>query len=277
MKEWLYKARDVASSGEPRPDYEKTRSFAVEDGILCRSAYAKSGDRLVMIPNVQYVETGDIIHVFFRQHTPQRAILFIGSFRVRDPGAARLNEDCDLAIVQDADLAHRLREAYGTGSEEFVTGWLLEAARDAREPSQEEAEVAEFLSRRSTLVEYHGAVPISTTVAKDRVISSITAQLPLLPAPLRFIHGPLLVTIETWSDGVIVARFPAARLFGEGHDDASAMEALSNRIAEFVETHLLHAHGGRLGGTLAKQWSALTAMVDVSAVQIHAEGAREVG
>lgn len=274
MKEWLYKARDVASSGDPRPDYERTRAFAVDDGLLCRSAYAKNGD---LIANVQHVKTGDIIHVFFRQHSPQRAVLFIGSFRVRDPGAARLNDDCDLAIVDENDLARRLRAAYGTGSEELVTGWLLEPAQNAHEPSQEEPEVAEFLSWQSTLVEYRGPVPASGTMPKDRAIASITAQLPILPAPLRLIHGPLLVTIETWSDGMIVARFPAARLFGEGHDDASAMEALSERIAEFVETHLLHAHAGKLGGTLAKQWSALTAMVDVSAVRIPVEDTREVG
>ena len=119
--------------------------------------------------------------------------------------------------------------------------------------------------------------PVSHAIAKDHVVAALSAQLPLLPAPLRFVHGPLLVTIETWSDGTVVARFPAARLFGEGHDDASAIEALSDRIAEFVQTHLVHAHAGRLGGTLAKQWAALTAMIDVSAVRVPIERTREVG
>jgi hypothetical protein len=274
MKEWLYRAKDVAASGEPRPDYEGTRAFAVADGILCRSEYDKSGHRAA---NVQYVETGDVIHLFFRQTKAEPQVHCIGSFRVRDPGDARLNEECDLAVVRDDALERRLRSAYGIGPDELVTGWLLEPASDVSTPSLNEPEIAEFLSRRSGLVEYHGRMPGSDTVAKDRILTSISAQLPTLPGPLRFIHGPLLVTIETWSDGVVVARFPAARLYGEGHDDASAMDSLSERIAEFVETHLLQAHAGRLGGTLAKQWAALTAMVDVSAVHVPMEDVREMG
>jgi hypothetical protein len=102
---------------------------------------------------------------------------------------------------------------------------------------------------------------------EDRIVSTVTAQVPNLPDPLRLLHGPLLVTVETWSYGVTVARLPAAILAGEGLDDRSAMEALTGNIAEFVEVHLPHARSGRLGGTLAKQWAALTAMVDVSAVR----------
>jgi hypothetical protein len=270
MAEWLYKATD----GEPRPDYESTRAFAVEDGILCRSA-KKVND--TWIGNVQHVKAGHILHLFFKQRSGEPAVHLIGSFRVRDPGATRLNDECDLALVQDAGLEQRLRAAYEIAPEEQVTGWLLEPARDVRAPSPEEPEVAKFLEQQPSLVKYHGSAPASDVLPKDRILASVTAQLPTMPAPLRLIHGPLLVTIETWSDGGTVARFPAARLYGEGHDDASAMEALCARIAEFVETHLLHAYAGKLGGTLAKQWSALTAMVDVSAVRVPMEDRREVG
>lgn len=270
MAEWLYKATD----GDPNPDYESTRAFVVEDGILCRSA-KKVTD--AWISNVQYVKAGHIVHMFFRQRSGKPAVHLVGSFRVRDPGAARLNDECDLALVQDADLEQRLRAAYAMDPGEQVTGWLLEPAHDVHAPSQEEPEVAWFLQHQPSLVKYHGAAPASDVLPKDRILASVTAQLPTLPAPLRLIHGPLLVTIETWSEGGTVARFPAARLYGEGHDDASAMEALSERIAEFVESHLLHAYAGKLGGTLAKQWSALTAMVDVSAVRVPMEDRREVG
>lgn len=155
MKAWLYKARDVAANGDPRPDAETTRAFAINDGILCRSAYTRSDDRSAWIPNVQYVEAGDILLFFFRQVTSQPAILFLGSFRVRDPGATRLNEECDLAVVQEADLAARLRGAYGIPPGEPVTGWLLDPASDVIAPGESEPEIAEFLSRRSSLVEYH--------------------------------------------------------------------------------------------------------------------------
>lgn len=273
MTEWLYKATEVRRRDAPRPDYETTRAFAVDDGLLCRSIHKKNGD---WIPNVQAVKAEDLIHLFFKQPA-KRTHQLIGSFRVRDPGDLRLSEDCDLAFVRDASLERRLRAAYGIASKERVTGWLVELARDVRAPSPNEPEVAKFLREQPTLTEYHGAGPLSDALPKDRVISSVSAQLPTLPAPLRLIHGPLLVTIETWSDGVVVARFPAGRIFGEGHDDAAALEALSERIAEFVGTHLLHAHAGNLGGTLAKQWASLTAMVDVSAVRIPKESAREVG
>ena len=270
MTEWLYKATD----GDTRPDHETTRSLAVDEGILCRSAKANTG---AWIANVQRVKVGDVIHMFFKQRAPEPAAHFIGSFRVGDPAAARLNEDCDLSLVQGTGLEQRLRVAYGMGSEEQVTGWLLSPAPGVRSPTPDEPEGATFLQQQPSLVEYHASAPSSEVVPKDRILTSVTAQLPTLPAPLRLMHGPLLVTIETWSDGVVVARFPAARLHGEAHDDTSAMESLSERIAEFVGTHLLHAHAGKLGGTLAKQWVAVTAMVDVSAVRVPMEDRREVG
>jgi len=154
MKVWLYKARDVATAGEPRPDAEMTRAFAINDGVLCRSAYTRGDEHSAWIANVQYVEAGDILLLFFRQVTSQPAILFLGSFRVRDPGDARLNEECDLAIVKDEDLRARLQKAYGIPEGERVTGWLLEPATDVIAPGESDPEIAEFLSRRSSLVEY---------------------------------------------------------------------------------------------------------------------------
>jgi hypothetical protein len=263
MAEWLYKARGRAASGKPRPDYEATRAFAVSEGILCRSACTEEG---AWIANVGAVDAGNVIHVFYRQHVPERQIRVVGSFRVRDPGDARLHWKCDLAVVKDPVLASRLRIAYGTADDAPVTGWLVEPALDVHTPTPKEPEVKDFLAGRATLRRYH----------EDRIVSTVTAQLPALPAPLRLLYGPLLVTIETWSYGVRVARLPAARLIGEGRDDASAVEALAENIAEFVEVHLSHAQAGRLGGTLAKQWAALTAMVDVSAVRAVRENTREV-
>jgi hypothetical protein len=264
MNEWLYKARDRARSGDLRPSYEATRSFIVDDGLLARSARTRS-DKQAWISNVRNVLEGDVIHVFYKQHVRPR-VRFIGSFRVRDPGDARFDPSCALAVVKDPLLEERLREAYATPRSVPMTGWLVEPTSDVRTPAAKEPGVAKFLQENPTLVRYH----------EDRLVSTVTAQLPLLPAPLRLLHGPLLVTIETWSYGVTVARLPAAALIGEGEDDRSALEALAENILEFVEGHLPHAQAGRLGGALAKQWASLTAMVDVSAVPVAAENAREV-
>jgi len=160
-KVWLYKARDVAASGEPRPGADKTRAFAVDDGILCRSAYTRAGERPAWIPNVQNVEAGDILLLFFRQLSAQPAILFLGSFRVLDPGSLRLNESCDLAVVKDPGLMERLRAEYGIPRDEPVTGWLLTPAPDVIPPAQDEPAIEEFLARRASLVEYHGRLRLA--------------------------------------------------------------------------------------------------------------------
>jgi energy-coupling factor transporter ATP-binding protein EcfA2 len=171
MKVWLYKARDIAASGEPRADYEATRAFAVEDGVLARSAYERGG-RGAFIANVQYVEAGDILLIYFRKTTPPAGVRFIGSFRVLDPGAARFSDDCDLAILAD-DIAQRVRAAYGTPAGEPITAWLLDPALEVAAPSLEEPAVAEFLARRATLVEYVG--PLGRKSAREPSLDPRTA------------------------------------------------------------------------------------------------------
>jgi len=158
MKEWLYKATEVRGDDAPRPDYETTRALAEKDGIICRSAY--SANR-AWIPNVQYVKAGHVIHFFYRR--PGARHEFVGSFSVLDPGVARLNDDCDLALVQDPDLEQRLRDAYGAKVGERITGWLLEPAPDMQPPSPEEPDVAKFLREMPTLTAYHGSLPYEAT------------------------------------------------------------------------------------------------------------------
>jgi hypothetical protein len=151
MKEWLYKAREIRSGDAPKPDYEKTRAFAVEDGILCRSARNVKDD---WIPNVQDVKAGDIIHLYFKRSSGTPHDL-IGTFRVRTPAiAARLNDECDLALVNN-ELAQRLRDAYGMKPAELVTGWLIEPVSSVREPSRYDPEVEAFFGGRATLTQCH--------------------------------------------------------------------------------------------------------------------------
>jgi hypothetical protein len=66
------------------------------------------------------------------------------------------------------------------------------------------------------------------------VVSSGNAILPVLPSPLVLKHGPLLVTVESWSDGTVVARLPCAALHGDGESDTAAIEDLAASIYDFI-------------------------------------------
>jgi hypothetical protein len=256
MDEWLYKATDARRNGRSRPSFEETKALAEKEGVLCRSERTATGGR---VANVSSVKAGDILHIFFRRRG-EPAPLFIGSFRVLDPGLSRV-EKTALASITEPPLVARLRRAYEIPEGEPVTGWRIESARDVDAPDLDEPNVVKFLGEQPTLVRY-----FQSKSSEDRLVSCLAAHLAVLPKPFRLIHGPLLVTLERWSYGVTVAKLPAARLIGEAFDEASAMEALAERIEEFVHTHIWDAQSGRLGGTLLKQWVALTALIDVSGV-----------
>lgn len=100
---------------------------------------------------------------------------------------------------------------------------------------------------------------------EDTVLRAVNAQLALLPSPLQFKGSPLMVTVETWSDGVVQARWPETALYGEGDNDSSALDALRERLLEFATDMATRiAQGARIGGPLLSQWNAFQALVDVS-------------
>lgn len=237
MKVWLYKATDVAASGEPRPDAEATQAFAVDDGILCRSAFTRGGRSAAWIPNVQHVEAGDIVHLFFRQKRDGgAAVRLLGSFRVLDPGAARLNEDSDLAIVQDKALDDkaleaRLRKEYGVPEGEPVTGWLLAPATDVFAPAQDEPEIADFLARRATLVEYRGRLGLSPPTALGVSRYRAFAGDEVLPLrPLTLLYGrnnagkSALARMLGILGASVVDRAPSPLVFPRGDRDVDLTE-----------------------------------------------------
>lgn len=108
-------------------------------------------------------------------------------------------------------------------------------------------------------------IPSARAPAKAAVTSCVNAIIPSLPAPLSLKHGPLLVTVETWSDDSVVARLPVVGLYGEGESDTSALDGLRGEIFAFVADLVeLQKDGGVLAGPLKEQWDDISALVDSS-------------
>ncbi|HSO00844.1 MAG TPA: ATP-binding protein [Candidatus Nanopelagicales bacterium] len=154
--QWLYKATDTENeSGHRRPDFDATSGFALRDGILCRSAFSRRTHRRVNL--VWSVAVGDVIHFYHRQYAPPQKPRLVGSFRVKDPGDARFDPDCALAVVTDRSLSERLRAAYDIPSDEPVTGWSLEPAPEIAPPAENDEQLQTFLAERNTLSRYLGS------------------------------------------------------------------------------------------------------------------------
>jgi hypothetical protein len=110
----------------------------------------------------------------------------------------------------------------------------------------------------------HSGQVATSAATEPQLLRQVNAQLPALPAPLRLRHGPLLVTIEYWSDGTVVAKHPALRLYGEGTSDVEALDALGDEIHEAaVDLSDLARQGVPFGGAAAQMWAALSALVEM--------------
>ncbi|MFS8068300.1 MAG: AAA family ATPase [Byssovorax sp.] len=154
--QWLYKATDTENeAGHRRPDFEATSGFALRDGILCRNAFSRRTHRRVNL--VWSVAAGDVIHCYHRQWDPPQKPRLVGSFRVKDPGDARFDPDCALAVVTDRSLSERLRAAYDVPLDEPVTGWSLEPAPEIAPPAEDDEQLRAFLAERNTLSRYLGS------------------------------------------------------------------------------------------------------------------------
>jgi hypothetical protein len=95
-------------------------------------------------------------------------------------------------------------------------------------------------------------------------LRTANAHLPVLPDPLRLIHGPLLVTLHWWGANDVVADLPACAIHGEGETDTAALEDLADVLHEWAQGIAELGGEEKLGGALLRQWKAFTAMVDVS-------------
>ena len=111
------------------------------------------------------------------------------------------------------------------------------------------------------------AIPfeIGTKYAEPTIVHCVNAQLPVLPDPLRLLHGPLLATVETWSDGSVVARIPSLALYAAEESDTLALAELAEEVLAFAtDVFKMLANHEEIAGPLDYQWRALIAMVDVS-------------
>lgn len=103
---------------------------------------------------------------------------------------------------------------------------------------------------------------------ESRIVSTVNAQLALLPEPLKLIHGPLLATIETWSSGTVVARLPVPPIYGEGDTDTEALCDLADEALVYAESVIAMVNEGtELGGPALQFWQSFRAVVDVSALE----------
>jgi hypothetical protein len=90
------------------------------------------------------------------------------------------------------------------------------------------------------------------------------AHLPLLPEPLKLNHGPLLVIMKAWSDAKVQAELPVCGLYGQGDDEAAALQDLADNIKDFAHYTVHKARAGGIAGPLKRHWAAFVALVDVS-------------
>lgn len=99
------------------------------------------------------------------------------------------------------------------------------------------------------------------------LVSSIPSQLPYLPEPLKLRHGPISITIETWSDGTVAASIPSLALYATADSDTLAISDLADEILSFaVGVQELLDKGGKIAGPLQRQWAGLSEFVDVTAL-----------
>jgi hypothetical protein len=107
---------------------------------------------------------------------------------------------------------------------------------------------------------------VDVPMSGPSIVSTVSALLPLLPPPLALRHGPLMVTVESWSDGSVVARLPCAALYGSGDSDTAALEDLGSVIFDFVQSvAALIARKEVIGGPLKRDWENVVALVDIPA------------
>lgn len=121
-------------------------------------------------------------------------------------------------------------------------------------------------STSGTSFQTRGPSPVALLpgVAEDRVVRISVAQLSALPHGHALVGGPLIITIEEWSDGSFAARWPEARLAGGGESDSDALHDLAGNIVELFSTysHLSRA-GERFVAGAADTWNALRARVAI--------------
>jgi hypothetical protein len=110
------------------------------------------------------------------------------------------------------------------------------------------------------------ARPLSSSLdlfqLEPKLIGYANAWLPFLPAPLELKHGPILLVVERWSDGTIIAKLPGARLQASGASESDAMDELAEDIAAAVRDLTGGEHAStRLGGAMLDTWRALCELV----------------
>lgn len=143
MTEWFYKATPA------RVSYEETRSLAVDDGFICRSAHETNGTRA---DNTQHVRFGDLIHLYFVGEGEPKVV---GTFEVvgpnRHPHGARFGKTAPGTALFEVDeefttklagMKSAAREGYGPDPVyKTMMGWALIPRTDVATPAFDDAPI----------------------------------------------------------------------------------------------------------------------------------------
>ncbi len=88
-------------------------------------------------------------------------------------------------------------------------------------------------------------------------VERAVVPLPSLGPSLR-LRGEVLIHVERWSDGAVIARWPEAGLYAYGADPGDAAEALAEVVEEYwVRMRARELRGERAGG----EWCVVTRCV----------------
>jgi hypothetical protein len=158
-------------------------------------------------------------------------------------------------------FAHRAPEWEKKSDVAYATDSILAVVRRLDRPRAIEPHLlyAELHSATATEPFLHTERPDAGPI----LLYAVNAQLAVFPSWLRPKHGPVLVVLETWSDGRIVARWPEGRLYGEGSCDADAIRDLADNMTDFVTDIVQIRKKHKLAGAALEQWNAVAAMFDI--------------
>ena len=103
-------------------------------------------------------------------------------------------------------------------------------------------------------------------IPDPQLVSVRHAHLRALPPPLRLRREPILVSVETYNDNIVVARWPEAHFLADGRDMDDALCTLQREILAYAHIHAKWSWK-RLSDRQRARWIAFRDWVVVPSVR----------